>query len=394
MIAYDTQVFVGNNTYIGVERLVEGDRVMALRPHGSSAFEGTGVLTRVSSVSSNIQRQPYCVVNGQLKVSVDQRILVPAVGGMVWEYARNVQLHGTDELEIVNSTIPMVHVETDGGNYMVRAGDRHYVLEGRRHFTVITVKPFLESFLAAMGLDADLAVGTTQEPWPCLQSRNGKCAFVRKEPHEEENLYGRHVYLFVDCLNTEPEHVTYDHRYHVTWAAVSFFCRTNVKRSDLTRPLRQFVTEEKNRVCSFLYKNRGTMERTEFFQALNKRISVEIPTHTPERVSQYLFDDAVRIHAPYRFNIAFENRDLPGWVTEKLLNAFLAGAVPIYWGTRDVERYFNPKAFINAADFADFEALADYVVEVNATPRLLNGYLDEPPCLPDQVRSLFWWMES
>ena len=52
----------------------------------------------------------------------------------------------------------------------------------------------------------------------------------------------------------------------------------------------------------------------------------------PKRFSQRWHDDAVAQYASYKFVVAFENDDAPGYVTEKLGLAFLAGAVPVYWG--------------------------------------------------------------
>ena len=39
---------------------------------------------------------------------------------------------------------------------------------------------------------------------------------------------------------------------------------------------------------------------------------------------------------------------MPGYVTEKIVNAFLAGSIPIYWGSRAVLEIFNPESFIYA----------------------------------------------
>ena len=41
-----------------------------------------------------------------------------------------------------------------------------------------------------------------------------------------------------------------------------------------------------------------------------------------------------------------ENRRRDGYVTEKILNAFLAGCIPIYYGTTEIFDIFNEKAFI------------------------------------------------
>jgi Glycosyltransferase family 10 (fucosyltransferase). len=48
----------------------------------------------------------------------------------------------------------------------------------------------------------------------------------------------------------------------------------------------------------------------------------------------------------YRFALVMENTKQDGYITEKIINAFLAGCVPIYYGTLEVMDIFNPKAFI------------------------------------------------
>ena len=34
----------------------------------------------------------------------------------------------------------------------------------------------------------------------------------------------------------------------------------------------------------------------------------------------------------FRFTIAIENSESPGYATERLMDAFLEGTIPIYWG--------------------------------------------------------------
>jgi len=48
----------------------------------------------------------------------------------------------------------------------------------------------------------------------------------------------------------------------------------------------------------------------------------------------------------YRFALVMENIKKKGYITEKILNAFLAGCVPIYYGTEEVFDIFNRNAFI------------------------------------------------
>lgn len=52
--------------------------------------------------------------------------------------------------------------------------------------------------------------------------------------------------------------------------------------------------------------------------------------------------------AQYRFVISIENSEAPGYVSEKALQASLAGAIPIYQGSG--RSLFNPEAFLDATD--------------------------------------------
>jgi hypothetical protein len=48
---------------------------------------------------------------------------------------------------------------------------------------------------------------------------------------------------------------------------------------------------------------------------------------------------------PYRYHIALENSQFPDYWTEKLADAFLGSAHPLYWGCPNLERYFPAQSF-------------------------------------------------
>jgi Glycosyltransferase family 10 (fucosyltransferase) C-term len=48
----------------------------------------------------------------------------------------------------------------------------------------------------------------------------------------------------------------------------------------------------------------------------------------------------------YRFVLCMENVNQPGYISEKILVAFLARSVPIYYGTSEIFDVFNPRAFV------------------------------------------------
>ena len=48
----------------------------------------------------------------------------------------------------------------------------------------------------------------------------------------------------------------------------------------------------------------------------------------------------------YKYSIAIENSQLPGYFTEKLTECFLAHCLPIYYGAPDIHQYFDENSFV------------------------------------------------
>lgn len=72
------------------------------------------------------------------------------------------------------------------------------------------------------------------------------------------------------------------------------------------------------------------------------------------------------VYAKYKFGFAMENHQISGYITEKIINVFRGGAIPIYWGdTNTVNKYFNPKAFINVDQFKSLQQAAEYIVNLS-----------------------------
>ena len=80
----------------------------------------------------------------------------------------------------------------------------------------------------------------------------------------------------------------------------------------------------------------------------------------------------------YKFAIAFENEDYPGYVTEKICDIYKSNSIPIYWGTKGVVQDFNPSTFINARDFNNFDELVEHIIKVDNDDDLYANYFKEP----------------
>lgn len=55
----------------------------------------------------------------------------------------------------------------------------------------------------------------------------------------------------------------------------------------------------------------------------------------------------------YMFSVAIENGFYEGYFTEKILDCFATGTIPVYKGAPDIQEYFNPDGIINLSDEFD-----------------------------------------
>jgi len=65
----------------------------------------------------------------------------------------------------------------------------------------------------------------------------------------------------------------------------------------------------------------------------------------------------------YRFSVAMENSISDLYFTEKILDCFFTGTIPIYWGTQRVLNIFNPKGIIMLENFLEKIDSFDYEKE-------------------------------
>jgi hypothetical protein len=107
---------------------------------------------------------------------------------------------------------------------------------------------------------------------------------------------------------------------------------------------------------------------------------------TGEPLSNPLVSDRLKPNQPtsryyedYRFMVAFENAAVPGYLTEKLVHAYLAHTVPIYWGAPDAVQYFHEDSFINCNHFESLDRCVEEVVAVENDPVRYEKMLQTAP---------------
>jgi len=68
----------------------------------------------------------------------------------------------------------------------------------------------------------------------------------------------------------------------------------------------------------------------------------------------------------YKFCICYENTaGLNGYITEKIFDCFVAGCVPVYWGSYNITDYVPANCFIDRRNFVSNQELYDYLKSID-----------------------------
>jgi hypothetical protein len=71
----------------------------------------------------------------------------------------------------------------------------------------------------------------------------------------------------------------------------------------------------------------------------------------------------------YQYSIAIENSRSKYYFTEKLLDCFAVGTIPIYWGCKNIGKFFDTRGIL---EFNDLEELAGIFNEISKYPTMYN----------------------
>ncbi|MEI7842808.1 MAG: glycosyltransferase family 10 [Gallionellaceae bacterium] len=71
--------------------------------------------------------------------------------------------------------------------------------------------------------------------------------------------------------------------------------------------------------------------------------------------------DKQAVISKYKFAICFENMVYPGYVTEKIIDCFRVGVIPLYIGAPDISDFVPPNTYLDLRKFSSLDKLDDYL---------------------------------
>ena len=127
--------------------------------------------------------------------------------------------------------------------------------------------------------------------------------------------------------------------------------------------------------CNFVYSNNicAVPYRELFFKTLSGYKRIDSGGAFLNNMGKKVGDKRQFLHE-YKFTLAIENSSMPGYVTEKILEPFMAQSLPLYWGSPTVSSDYNPNSFVNLMNYSSMEEAVEEVIRLDKDDA---AYLDK-----------------
>jgi len=93
--------------------------------------------------------------------------------------------------------------------------------------------------------------------------------------------------------------------------------------------------------------------------------------HFPSYIGEIADKGEILRHA--KFSYCYENnRDITNYITEKIIDSFVYGCVPVYWGANNIGEYIPEDCFIDRRKFRDTKDVHQFLLSI--TPEEFANY--------------------
>lgn len=139
----------------------------------------------------------------------------------------------------------------------------------------------------------------------------------------------------------------------------------------------EFTLKNKSKFCSSVFSKHNEF-RKKAVNTISEYIDVDCYGKIHKNSLPEGEKNKMDVISSYRFSICFENSIYPGYFTEKILHAKIAGCIPIYYSDKTFEVDFNKNCCINLIDFENFDHLLEEIKRVDSDPQIYNKKINEP----------------
>ena len=194
-------------------------------------------------------------------------------------------------------------------------------------------------------------------------------------------------------LNQVDYSISFSHLHYLDrtfYYPISFFNSARLKNLDFKniKYIRDKIIFMKirNKFCAAVISNARSSDlfRLKFINELNKYKKIDNGGKYKNNIKRTV-KNKIQFLSLYKFSIAMENSNGDGYVSEKLLESFFAGTIPIYYGNYMIDEFINPKSYILIKGDKDIKNKIKYIKKLDNDDKLYKSILMETVLLNENI---------
>jgi len=145
------------------------------------------------------------------------------------------------------------------------------------------------------------------------------------------------------------------------------------------------ITKIPEKFCCFIVSNEICPARNNMFQYLNQYKKVESCGRNANNMQfviqhHYWTEEFRKFISNYKFIICFENNKQNTYSTEKIVNPYVAGSIPIYWGSSHIHNVFNKNSMLYLEDesIESYQKIINEIIELDNSDEKYLEFINRP----------------
>ena len=158
------------------------------------------------------------------------------------------------------------------------------------------------------------------------------------------------------------------------------------------------ITSVPKKFCAFIVSNPRGNIRNNLFTIINKYKKVDSMGSCLNNVGYkikcpFWSKEYLNILSQYKFIICCENTKIATYSTEKIVNPYLSGTIPIYWGSENIKNIFNIESMLFLEDETEQSIikLLKNIIDLDNDEQKYLEFINRPIFTQDNIN---YWNEN
>ncbi len=188
-----------------------------------------------------------------------------------------------------------------------------------------------------------------------------------------------------DCVLSGLTDINKKNRIIVPFFILNIYCGNLLERFNK-------ITKPKTKDICCVISNSNSSDRCLYLDILDKYFQIDYfgdyKNNKPKITDNYNSEKFIDIISDYKFIVTMENSRESYYITEKILQGFLSSSIPIYWGSKNIHKYFNTNRFINIDEMnqENIQSSINLITELLNNENKYNQMISENIFLNDNIQ--------